>query len=129
MSITCEFFKKTMSKFLLDFGIKNHFGGIVSNGARNMTSAFDNSEFKRHYCICHVMNLILSDLRILFLKKFHKLEYIQAKTKNSTAFTNICEIHKCSLTKISSYSQTRWYSLYKTVHSFNITYDCLVSFM
>ena len=129
MNVNAKYLQDIVTKIISDFGLSQNFRGITSDGASNMRSAFDNNKFNRHCCICHVFNLLLHDIHELFSKRFQNLHYIQSLTKNSSSFSSFCRIKNCPVTKISSYSQSRWYSIIKMVHSFNCTYSALILFL
>ena len=96
-----------MVKIINYFKITDNFEIFVSDGGSNMLSAFDNHFFNRGFCICHIINLILQDLHVLFKDKLKKLGYIQSIIKNSTIFPLICTDYGHSITKISSFSTSR----------------------
>ena len=119
------FLQETIFNLIHDFGIEQNFNGIISDNAGNMISAFDNEVFHRKCCLAHTLNLIIKDIHLLFKDKMDILDQVRMKTKNSSIFSKICQTLNCPISKLPSYSETRWYSLYNLIHNFNISIDCI----
>ena len=64
--VTGEYLQTKVEEIINNYNIQNNFGGIISDGASNMIAAFDNERYKRKCCVCHVLNLLLSDIHDVF---------------------------------------------------------------
>lgn len=94
-----------------------------------MTRVFDNDQYKRHGCICHILNLLLGDLHEIFHEKLDNLSFLQSKIKNSNSFVRLCEKTNNSTKKVPSFTPTRWYSLFQTINCFNHSIDVIYCFL
>ena len=127
--VTGDYLQNKLGFLIQDLNIIENFGGIISDNATNMVSAFNNDIYKRKCCIAHTLNLIIQDIYKLFNEQLKILKPLHTKTKKSTVYSNICKNANNSISKISSYCPTRWYSLYEAVHSFNVSILCLLQFL
>lgn len=128
MKVTGQFLQDIVKQILKEYNIENNFNGIISDNASNMISGFDNDFFKRRCCISHTLNLILKDIHDMFLNKINILDSVRARTKNSSLFAKTCEFMGSTISKLPSYSTTRWNSLHDLIHSFNMTNECIKTF-
>lgn len=64
--MTSEYFQTKIEEIINDYNVQNNFGGITSDGASNMITAFDNESYKRKCCACRALNLLLGDIYDIF---------------------------------------------------------------
>lgn len=64
--VTSEYLRTKIEEIVNDYNIQSNFGGIISDGASNMITAFDNESYKKKCCDCRVLNLLLGHIYDIF---------------------------------------------------------------
>ena len=68
-------------------------------------------------CYCHIMNLTIGDFTEALSGLIDPILSLQRNLSMSTGFTSFCSASNSSITRIPSFTQTRWYSMYDMLYA------------
>ena len=79
-------------------------------------------------CVCHALNSILMKLVTLLRPELERVFEIERKLRNSEVFVNFLIRKQARQTRIPSYSEVRWYSLFKMIRVMNTLKPLIIEF-
>ena len=79
-------------------------------------------------CVCHALNSILMKLVVLLRPALDRVFEIERKLRNSEVFVNFLIRKQARQIRIPSYSEVRWYSLFKMIRALNTLKPLIIEF-
>ena len=89
--------------------------GLVTDTTNLMPAIAHQLNIKWRPCYCHIINLLMQSFVQSLYNKLDLLFVIQRTLGSSTIFHNYIVQQNATVTSLPSYTETRWYSLYKLI--------------